>query len=168
MHIKNAVDNATKDLLDINSSISEIKVCIIDTCNEHESGNKYLNIDFTGWKKIIVWPNLDKNNMEGYLAWTLRNVLRRKIPGPSDNYYLNPEKAGYQVCINVHKKKNRALFGKKIMNSFSINSTSSTDPTSTMEAISMLNERADSYESYLQTNMQLDNEIEKIISKIIT
>lgn len=89
-------------------------VVIIDTCGEQTQPRKMdpFGVNFIGWNRIDVFPNLDRSNLTGYFAWSLRNVLRRKAPGVNDTHWLNPVGASTQVCIDVHKKKAKALFGK--------------------------------------------------------
>lgn len=82
-------------------------ITIVDTCGEFKDPNPF-GVNFNGWKISEVYPNLDRNNLMGYLAWTLTNVLSR---GPSDQnteFYLNPT-AGIQICRDVHRKKAIAL-----------------------------------------------------------
>jgi hypothetical protein len=60
-----------------------------------------------------VFPNLDRNNLAGYFAWSLRNVLRRGAANAGTDYYLSPVGAGVVVCIDVHKKKAKSLFNQR-------------------------------------------------------
>jgi hypothetical protein len=88
---------------------------VIDTCGDRGNKNPF-ELDFSGWKRVEIWPNLNRDDIEGYCAWSLRNVLLRKQPHGDDNFNLNPETAGTETCISVHKKKYQALFqGKGMM-----------------------------------------------------
>ena len=88
------------------ASINSLVVVVIDTCGERDSGNKKcFNVDFRDWELITVKPNLHMDKLDGYLAWSLRNVLKRTVPGPNDNYYLNPIGAGQSTCILFTKEK---------------------------------------------------------------
>lgn len=96
---------------------SSLKVVVIDVCNERDTDPKnmrYFGYDFAGWTKIVCTPNCNKQNLPGYFAWTLRNVLNRKLEGGQTatdvNWCLGPDRAGISVCLNVHKKKAVALF----------------------------------------------------------
>jgi len=89
------------------------KVVIVDCCGERSNGLNVFNVNFVNWKRVEVWPNLNRDDLEGYAAWSLRNVLLRKKPKKNDNHNLNPESAGEKTCIDVHRKKFEALFGGK-------------------------------------------------------
>lgn len=137
-------------------------VVIIDTCGESTTNktNLIFDVDFTGWNRVNVWPNYIKGAVEGYLAWSLRNVLRRGDINNDSNFWLTPERAGVSVCINVHKKKSKDLFGKKIC------STLRYLPTDKDDCIRKLNDAADTYESLLVGDMNIDNEVDKIVKKV--
>jgi len=159
INISDAISRITEELLKIND-ITDNKpiVVIIDTCGEHNNkNNSIFGLNFTGWNKINLWPNLDRKNMEGYLSWSLRNVLQRNKPNDNDNFYLNPIDAGFNVCINVHKKKTTALFGKKIPSLFPIM------PNTIEEAIHKINDNANTYQKWLESSMQLDNEVDNFV-----
>lgn len=128
----------------IQNSLNEIRndknddiVVIIDTCGEKTSQNDYnvFGMDFSGWKKVEIFPNLNKKNMRGYCCWTLRNVLRRGNIEKGSNFYLTPATAGKQTCIDVHFKKCKALFPRDLKG---INLKGST--------VDSLNNEADAYE----------------------
>jgi hypothetical protein len=111
MHTREAVKKVERNLHAVLEGKYDRPVVIIDTCGESCGANQYkvFGTDFNGWKKIEVYPNLNRKNVPGYLAWSLRNVLTRKAPKINDNWYLNAESAGNQVCIDVHSKKSKAL-----------------------------------------------------------
>lgn len=141
--IKNNILRMIKD----KNNDEKLKVVIIDTCNEKDSKNNMnvFDINFARWTKLNFWPNLDRNNLNGYLKWTLRNVLRRDVPNSNDNFWLNPRYAGLETCLDVHKKKSRSHFGKRIvkfLNSFT--------PLTVNVAIKELDLDADIYEKALQ------------------
>jgi hypothetical protein len=104
---------------------------VIDTsCGENTGAKQFtvFGVNFTGWKKVDIFVNLDKNNMEGYFAWSLRNVLRRGLPKADSTHYLNPISAGVQTCITVHKTKSQKLFQKQMASwSFSAATVASLD-----------------------------------------
>lgn len=112
MHIRDAVNAVQRDLEAAQESKNDDIVVVIDTCGEQSNrGNpRFFNVDFAGWTYIEVWANLNRADLPGYFAWSLRNVLRRGAPGAADNFSLCPPKAGVGVCIDVHKKKAKALF----------------------------------------------------------
>jgi hypothetical protein len=162
MTVPDAISKIKEELLEINElENSKMLVVIIDTCGEKNTGNNIFDINFNDWKKVIFWPNLERSEMEGYLTWTLCNVLRRDKPTYNDNHYLNPTDAGVNTCINVHKKKASALFGNKIPN---INYG---PLTSRENVISKINDKAESYQKLLDSKFIIDNVIAKFIKNKI-
>ncbi len=116
MHVRDAVVRVQQAL----AAVSEVKnddvVVVIDTCGERTnrgSLNNIFNTDFTGWTYIEVFPNLDRTNMPGYFAWSLRNVLMRGAPKKELSHNLNPVTATVAICIDVHKNKSKALFNQQ-------------------------------------------------------
>lgn len=111
--IKDAVSRVTQALQRLNEVKNNDIVVVLDTCgNSNPNEKKFFGVDFSKWKRVIVWPSLDRSNLSGYFAWSLRNVLSRKKPSKGDNYYLNPVDAGASICVDVHKKKAKNLFHK--------------------------------------------------------
>ncbi len=111
-HPRTTAAMVTNALLKIKEEKNDDIVVVIDTCGEQTGAKNYkvFGINFSGWTKVEIWPNLNRNNMRGYFAWSLRNVLLRKRPTANSTYYLNAESAGNQACIDVHRKKTNALF----------------------------------------------------------
>jgi hypothetical protein len=87
-------------------------IVIIDTCGEIKS-NAPFDINFDGWTTLEIYPNLDRGNLMGYLAWSLTNVLSRGPSGRSTEFYLcpsaKPGQEGINLCKDVHRKKAIAL-----------------------------------------------------------
>jgi hypothetical protein len=105
-----------------------------------------------------VSPNYDQNNLKKYLAWTLRNVLKRQLPTTDSLYWLNPCTASVDICVDVHYKKAKALFGSKVMklsNSLNLETI-----------INDINNDANDYDQYLTEKRNIDTQINKIIQKI--
>lgn len=159
--MQEATNKIKQSLLTINTidNSKEVIVCI-DTCGEHTTNKTkdIFDVDFTGWKKINVWINLDRFQIENYLAWSLRNVLSRMPSTGDSNYWLNPSGAGLSKCIDIHIKKARALFGKKTKSVVGFNNPSTVDA-----AIKLLNDRADSYAAYLVSSLPMDVEIQNVL-----
>lgn len=88
-------------------------VVIIDTCGDKGGFRNIFGVDFTTWNRLDYWANIDRGNLKGYMAWTLRNVLMRGVPGVKDHFYLTPECAGVSTCVAVHQRKCRGVLGKK-------------------------------------------------------
>lgn len=157
--MENAISKIKENLMTINNldNTANVVVCI-DTCGEHTNNktNEIFGINFAGWKRMNIWVNLDRGHLENYLAWTLRNVLYRTQVTADCNYWLNPEGASVSKCIEVHTKKAKALFGKKVPQFFY--STPNRD-----DAIKLLNPKADEYAQYLAQDKSADIDIQKIL-----
>ena len=153
--IKTANDRAFTD---------KLVVVIIDTCGERDS-DVIFNHNFKEWDIIKVTPNFQGNDklMNNFLAWTLRNVLRRKAISVDSAYYLSPIGAGVATCINVHKKKSDALYKGKYKHTFKWpNVNDSAD-----NVITTLNPDADIYQQFLDTTHPLDTQVQSVFQKII-
>lgn len=162
VHISQAV-NCVKDVLHITKNLNhDKKVIIIDTCGEKSGPNVdiYFDINFAGWKKFIVWPNKINGREIEYLNWSLLNVLQRGPVTATSNYWLNPDKASVSTCIDIHKKKAWALFGKKIQ----LPAVSTFDTKDL--AIAKLKDKADAYQTLLNTQMPLDVEVKKVFDSL--
>ncbi len=158
--INEAVSLVKNDILQINLVNEKPIVLIVDTCGDRNNKNELFGFNFSSWKCISVFPNCCRSNMDGYLSWSLRNVLLRCKPTESSSHYLNPETAGINCCLAVHQKKAQLLFGKKIPK-ISLKSIDCRE-----DAVSGLNEKADEYQKYLEKEMVLETEIDKIVNKI--
>lgn len=155
-----AISMVHNELLEINTVNDKPIVVIIDTCGEKNNKNNIFGLNFSNWKSLNIYPNRKKSDMEGYLAWSLRNVLLRNKPDELSNHYLNPETVGIETCIDIHARKAKALFGKKI-------------PKITIQSlvnrelvINDLSVKADKYQELLNETMSLESEIEKIVELI--
>jgi ABC-type multidrug transport system fused ATPase/permease subunit len=139
---------------------NKLIVVIVDTCGEKLSGSNILfNYNFDGWRKQTIRPNFDQRQLIKYMAWSLRNVLQRKMHSSSTPYWLNPVSASVLVCINVHLKKCRALFGKK--------APQITTKYLLDDILSEIEINANEYNDWLKANKDLDTEVYKIV-KVMT
>jgi hypothetical protein len=160
MPMRDAVKYVERELNNLNyTSDHQLVVAIIDTCGDKIPDNNVIfNYDFSSWTKIEIWPNFDRSDMEGYLSWSLRNVLLRTKPTSTDNYFLEPTTAGVDTCIQVHQTKAKALFRNvPVLLANGINRE---------RAIAQLNNKADIYQEMLTNTMVIDDQVKKIISKI--
>ena len=74
----------------------------------------------------VFRPNLiDDRDLEGYLAFSLDNVLSRPMHSSSTEFYLNHHGAGVETCVKVHTNKAKSLFKKK--HGFFVNQKASLD-----------------------------------------
>lgn len=159
MSMKDAVINVSKAFGTVETCGNEKVVVIVDTCNDRETGNTYFGYDFTGWNKIYVWPNYNKNNQKGYFSWTLRNVLQRGEVKEDSNYWLNPIGASVDTCVNVSYKKAQNLFGKKI--------PKVTNNSVMQLVLNDIDLYADEYANWLSQNMEMPKEVEKVLKKLV-
>jgi hypothetical protein len=160
--INQAVQMVTNEIRSVNNldpTKCNTVVVIVDTCGEKNNGNIIFDYNFNGWKKVNVFPNHNKNNLKGYLAWSLRNVLNRPNTSNDSKFWLNPVSAGVSTCVDVHYRKAVALFGKK--NVTKVNG-------SVMDSVlNMIKVDADEYQKYLDEYQKIDDHVDKIISKNI-
>jgi hypothetical protein len=146
------VNTALRNALTVDN---QLNVVVIDTCGDRDNGKTFFDVTFDSWKKVLLWPNLDRKNLQGYLAWSLRNVLSRGTPSADGNFYLSPKTAGVTVCADVHKRKTLALFGKKTP----VPSISG----SIESAIATLDGDAAAYEAMLAEKFPIDKIIEEFV-----
>jgi hypothetical protein len=133
-----------RSLIAAYQSSAKNKMVVIDTCNEYFNKTNVFGVDFSSWNIVEVWVNCDKGQLTAYLAWSLRNVVRRQY----NDSVLTPGKAGLNVCISVHLKKARALFGNKI-------SELARETTSLNVLLTQLDPLATDYDQYLAANKDL-------------
>lgn len=94
--IVNENDQSQRDaILNLNHIDNDKIVVIYDSCGVKDS-NIIMGIDFKGWKKKYVWPNFNKEDTHGYLAWSLQNSN-------------NPD---------LHASVSKKLFGSKVYREF--------------------------------------------------
>ena len=117
----------------------QLVVVVIDCCNERQGA--IFDTRFDGWKIVPYFVNFIPESLNEYLAWSLRNVLRRNKPGADDMFYLNPATATVKTCIDVHRKKANALFGAipaNMNNLTPVNALVNIDPLATNYAAKLI------------------------------
>lgn len=161
MHIAEACKRVSKDLDEIVNDTTGMKplVAIIDTCGD-TNRRGYFEHYFDGWNKITVSPNLNKRNQNGYLMWSLRNVLMRSQSSIDTPYNLNPISTSYKICLDVHKKKAKHIVGKKTPMPYNDNLTID-------QLLNSIDNEATEYQNYLNEHMKIDDELDKIMKKLI-
>lgn len=159
MHISNACSRVEQELRTALSSTNKLVVAIVDTCGERSAGTTNIfGLNFNGFTRIELMPNYNNADLEGYIAWSLRNVLNRHTPTTNDNYNLNPESATVDICVNVMFKKCKALFGKRQLLRIA---------SKTKEAIlAEITPLADRYQQYLTTNVMIDSVVDSIMNQM--
>ena len=141
------------------------KFIIMDTCGErHKDGVIFsVNVPIDTWKYYTFYANINPSSIaptqfNNYFAWCMLHVLDRKKDGMGDDYWLNPESAGVDVCAKVMIDKSTTLFpGKYKLPKFS----------TIAEAHDVLDPMASAYDEYLKTTYNIDTEIEKCIKAIM-
>lgn len=143
-HIKDAVNtvmNNLSRLVHLKSRNVWDNVVIVDTCGSmYPDSTKYFNVDFNRWRIITVTPNYIDGHLDGYLAWSLRNVLSRGKVTNQCNFYLTPESqyTPPAKCIEIHSKKASTVFRDASKYDFS------------RDTVATLQDRATAYESLLK------------------
>jgi hypothetical protein len=166
INTRDAIPLVTKSLLSTNAVPSDKPVIVcIDTCGEQSNTKtvKFFDVDFSGWNRKDVYVNLNRNKLDEYLAWSLRNVLRRGPVTSDSNYWLNPVGASVQICIDVHTKKSKSL---ALITKHSPAPITSSYGLTVSSAIDRLNAKADSYEKYLNENDLSGKEVNKIVNML--
>jgi len=166
MPIPNALNEIKQKFKSLDYAECATTVVIIDTCGDASPNyKKMFDYNFSKWTKITVTPNLehnyDKELIPQYMAWSLRNVLNRELHTSTSDYWLNPESATTKICVDVHSKKCKIVFGKK------------TKPIIPPEitlyksaVMAVIEDNANAYQSHIDKNIDMDNEVQKIMAKI--
>jgi hypothetical protein len=141
------------------------KFVIVDICNEkHKDGTIFgISMPTTIWTYSTLYVNINPDTIpkpmfNNYFAWCLLHVLSRTESGMGDNYWLNPESAGFIVCKKVLTDKVNALFPGK-MNLPQFNTME--------EAFEKLTPMSKNYDEYLKTDYNQMAEIEKCLAKFM-
>lgn len=105
MTFQNAQECVKKDLLKVLETKNDDVVVVIDTCGATGvDSRRIFFLDFVGWKRIEIWPNLDRQWLSGYFAWSLYKILTRT------EGYLSPQTTGDFECAKIHYDKAALLF----------------------------------------------------------
>ena len=133
---------------------------IIDTCGESTNCKKVFGHDFSKFQQVTYNPNYIATDMDGYMAWTLRNVLQRSSTSTDTPFWLEPKGAGLEICLSVHLKKAQKLFGKKVQ------SPSKTNFITIENITAEINAAADRYALLLSSSKDVDKELENLMKKL--
>jgi hypothetical protein len=153
LSMQNAIQ-CSKDILNTVNG-TEQTVVIIDTCGEQVNYNNIFGINFNNATKLNYFPNYEKTKQNEYLSWSLHNLLSRKSSGQSENFWITPCSVGNSKCIEILNKKAKKLFGKRV-EKFALNID-----------INHVKDNYNNYQTYLNNNMDLNEQINKIFKKII-
>ena len=86
------------------------RIAIIDTCGDIQD---FFGIRLNNYRVKYFRPNFNPIDQEGYLSFSLYNVLKRESYSSDTNYYLNHIDAGLKTCIKVHFSKAKGLFTRQ-------------------------------------------------------
>jgi hypothetical protein len=161
---RDAIQNVSTELSAFISK-SGTKFIIMDTCGErHKDGVIFsVNVPTDTWTYYTFYANinptgLSTENFNNYFAWCMLHVLDRNKDGMGNDYWLNPDSAGVDVCAKVMSDKSNALFpGKYKLPKFS----------TIEQARELLKEMSDKYDEYLKETYNIDTEIQKCIDAIM-
>ena len=144
---KQVIKSIKNEFNTFESSDNPLKVLVIDMCNENGSTNNVFECNISSYKKINVYPNLNRNDYLNYEAWCLNNVLSRPLHDRNSKYWLNPVSAGYKKCVEIHNKKSSGI--AKLLN---IRNISNFIPDDDMNIfLQTLKPKVDLYNQYLTT-----------------
>jgi len=163
-----AIEQVENKMREINNVKNNLLVVIIDTCGD-KGGNNIFGHNFQNWKTIKHYPNFIKNDnnlFNGYLSWSLINVLNRKHSSQSTEYYLNPVDAGISTCVSVHTKKSIAVFGKN-RTSTSVTFELNKCGIFNSERLERIKIMASKYEQHLNNNLKQELEVQKIVEQCL-
>lgn len=110
---RSAISKVTSDIANIINSANPKRALIIDTCGERMNVNNIFGHNLSTWKVINFSPNFNPSDPNGYMAWSLHNVLTRAAPDEKSSYCLCPSGASIKVCVDVHAKKAMGMKGTK-------------------------------------------------------
>ena len=158
--MKDAISMVSNNLKQFDYVNNPRKVVVIDTCGENCNKSCVFGQNYSSCKIIYCEPNFNSSKIDGYMAWTLRNVLNRSASGLDTDYWLNPSGAGLSTCINVHNKKAKTVIKKQFQNENYYR-------LSKENILAKINDTANEYDTYLAQNMPLDDQVTKLISKIM-
>ena len=168
-YIVNGANNAQEALDQIQHSLSKINLykddnvaVIADTCGDkHKNNNIIFGIDLSDFKRFDIYPNYNEMDFDGYLKWTLYNVLSRhtRIDTIGSNYNVNPVDNGVNTCTSIHKNKAQLVFNKNISDIICSNNID--------ECLSELQSEYDRYQKYVDLEHNFDLIITCLISKFI-
>lgn len=94
-----------------NKKSNENKVIIIDICNNLRQVKEAFGFNFSEYTQSSYYPQFNKEMIDYYEQWCLRNVLQRPMHDKDSLFWLNPTSAGVGTCIDVHKMKSNQFRG---------------------------------------------------------
>jgi ABC-type oligopeptide transport system ATPase subunit len=137
-----------------------IKVIIMDLCNENGVAKNAFGFDFSEYKELTFYPNMNKTMFKEYEAWCLNNVISRPLHNKNSSYWLNPVSAGLSTCIKVHNGKANKI--KQMVGGQSNNDFLEKDNENAIHL--KIDDLATRYKDYLKTQNQ-DDDINKFLTE---
>ena len=140
------------------------KFVIVDTCGErHKDGNIFnVNMPTDIWKYVKFPVNVNpatisRAMLNNYFGWCLSHVITRTESGMGE-YWLNPESAGFDICMKVLIDKANGLYpGKCQLPKYS-------NKAQAIEAIAPM---VAEYDAYLEKTYNQSAEIDKCIAQFM-
>jgi len=158
-NIKTACAKVHSTLMKASRYNQPVVIVIIDTCGDRFIPSNVFGVNFSDFEIFEVYPNLFENNIDGYLAWTLSNVLKRTQSLPNSNFWLNPIAVPPVKCMSIHFDKAYGLFGNKV--------NRITKKTELNEILEDIKQKALEYSEILkQEPNSLTNQIENLVKRI--
>lgn len=156
------VKKIKQDIDDFNYlPMNGFKVIIMDLCNENGPSNTAFNFNFSEYTDLNFYPQLNKDMINEYEAWCLKNVISRPKHDYNSTYWLNPVVAGLNTCIKVHNMKNNKF--RQFINCRPTNNNFKENDS--MDVINnKINKKAGIYANYLAT-IDINDVITKFLSE---
>lgn len=167
MQMQDAISQIKSNLQSLDYTDCSKTVVVIDTCGDVTPNYKNIfGYDFSKWTRITAIPNLPPNYgndlVPQYMAWSLRNVLNRPLHDADSSFWLNPESATVATCVMVHLRKCKIVFGNKTKGIIEDGA-----PMNKQTILDKINADADVYQAYLDKNINMDDEVTRIVNKFI-
>jgi predicted RNA-binding protein YlxR (DUF448 family) len=140
MSVNQANAALAQALREIQRKTASNKIVVLETCSATFDSHNVVGVNFSRWRVIEIWVNLNRRLLQQYLAWTLRNVVQRS------NALLCVSRSTLPICIRTHSAKARAIFG--ITQALAVE----TCPLSNL--LQTLKPAADEYQAYLQAHKE--------------
>ena len=159
---RDIVNSIRNEMKEFDRTVSELKVVIIDICNENGPQQNCFEIDFSNYEEFNFTPNMIPDKFDQYEAWCLRNVLSRGNFNENTLYWLNPVSAGVNTCVKVHKAK---TIGVRRFCNITAPYVNFSEYWTLQQALDFIKVSADAYDTEIKKTT-IDNDIIKLFTTI--